>query len=838
MSHSNRHIDEIQNQLWRIVNILRHEAIDAGDYYIILYLLALTKNGFMKPFFHQTRRDFKSRLKHVVTDVRDNFNSGIHYDLYDAFVGTIEKISNNSLEEIIWSLMDINNDILQENYSKVFDDLLYKLSEGQGRKGGEFIQSKDITCFIKKIIDLQDFNTVYNPFAGAGSFGIGLKKHQYYSGQELNKKTWAIGMLRLMAHDKANDSFRNENSLTKWNPEYRKFDLIVSHPPFGLRTRTLGSSRFGRLSSAEEFIISEGLDNLSTSGRIISMVPMSFLHRSSRSSLSLRKHLIDRNLLEMVITFPGGLLSYTGISFAIIVINKAKPIGDKVRFIDASKFQKESSTRRKNLNYNKLILELKSGFNSDATKFVTNDNIEAENYNLNVYRYFLPKINGLKFSEFSEFIQTQPISRFATQHLDSALNKELPLIRIRDLKDDNFDYFLKTDDIQHTKIPSSARILEESCLLLSLRWKTLKPTYFEYTGTPVFLSSDIVPLRIDKSKLDITYLVNELYSEYIEEQLKAYRLGAVMPFIKKSDLMNVVVQVPDIFFQGKVNESLKAQQAKVEGVIEISNKLKRLQEERNALAHGIYVKKYDEFASLKHSLGTPRQNILSSAEVLLNFLKDNAKDIGTINDQYKDLTGENIEDAVSSIKSNVNYMSELLEKGENGLILENYPLENVPIVELQKIIREVSTTRFNFKLKIESIKSEDKNKLGILCNKTLFKVLIEEIFNNAHKYGFKSKKAENLLVVDLSVVVDETLGNRFVVDIRNNGIPFPESFTKSVFTAKYSTSDIENGGTGIGGYDVDRIATYFNNNNWELILNEDKIYPVRFKFEFPIILNQ
>lgn len=183
-------------------------------------------------------------------------------------------------------------------------------------------------------------------------------------------------------------------------------------------------------------------------------------------------------------------------------------------------------------------------------------------------------------------------------------------------------------------------------------------------------------------------------------------------------------------------------------------------------------------------------------------------------------------------------MSELLEKGENGLILENYPLENVPIVELQKIIREVSTTRFNFKLKIESIKSEDKNKLGILCNKTLFKVLIEEIFNNAHKYGFKSKKAENLLVVDLSVVVDETLGNRFVVDIRNNGIPFPESFTKSVFTAKYSTSDIENGGTGIGGYDVDRIATYFNNNNWELILNEDKIYPVRFKFEFPIILNQ
>jgi type I restriction enzyme M protein len=834
---NNTHLEELRYQLWKIVDFLRHEALEQGDYYVVLYFISLLKNGSLRSFFDKKEQDFKRQIQYRIRDFSDNY-SDVNNELYNVFQSTIDRMSEKTIDELLWLLRGLDTNVFHDNYQIIFDDLLYKLSAAEGRKGGEFMQPKGLTRFINKIIELQSANRIYNPFAGVGSFGIELKDDQYYYGQELNKKTWAIGALRMMAHGNLNHVFKNENSISKWNPEYRNFDLIVSHPPFGLKIKDLDPSRFGKLASAEDFLILNALENLSSSGRIISIVPLSFIQKSTRTNVNLRKHLIDRNLLEMVITFSGGLLSHTGISFAIIVINKNKPIGNKVRFIDTTKFLEETSSRHKQLNYDKLILELKTGFNSQVTKFVSNDDIEAENYNLNVHRYFLPKINGIKFSEFSEFIQTSSIARYASEQLDQALNEELPFIRIRDLKDENFDYFIKTEDIEYSRVPRSARAIEESCLLLSLRWRTLKPTYFEYQGTPVFLSSDIVPLRIDRSKIDITYLVNELYADYIEEQLKAYRVGAVMPFIKKNDLMNVVVQVPDIYFQDKFNESLKAQEAKVEGIIEISNKLKRLQEERNALAHSINVKEYDEFASLKHSLGTPRQNILSSAEVLLSFLKDNAKDFDLINEKYNEFTGENIEDALSSIKSNVNYMSELLEKGENGLVLENYPLENVPITELQKIIRDVSIARLNFKLKFELIKSEDKKKLGILCNKTLFKVLIEEVFNNAHKYGFESKKTKNIVVVDLSVVVDETIGNKFVVDIRNNGLPFPDNFAKSNFIAKYSTSDIENGGTGIGGYDIDRIATYFNNNNWELILNEDRIYPVRFKFEFPIILNQ
>jgi len=71
------------------------------------------------------------------------------------------------------------------------------------------------------------------------------------------------------------------------------------------------------------------------------------------------------------------------------------------------------------------------------------------------------------------------------------------------------------------------------------------------------------------------------------------------------------------------------------------------------------------------------------------------------------------------------------------------------------------------------------------------------------------------------------------MEVRNNGKPFPKNFDREKFITKYSTADT-NSGSGIGGYDINRIASEFNNQDWELNLNMDPIYPVKFKFQFPI----
>src|SRR5690606_30060721 len=108
--------------------------------------------------------------------------------------------------------------------------------------------------------------------------------------------------------------------------------------------------------------------------------------------------------------------------------------------------------------------------------------------------------------------------------------------------------------------------------------------------------------------------INELHADYVVEQLDSYRLGAsVMPFIRKDDLLEVVIKLP----------SLEEQRAKVQGIYELSDRIKILQEERNAIAHGKLVDQFGEFASLKHTLGRPRQNILDWSDNLLHFLNEN-----------------------------------------------------------------------------------------------------------------------------------------------------------------------------------------------------------------------
>ena len=70
----------------------------------------------------------------------------------------------------------------------------------------------------------------------------------------------------------------------------------------------------------------------------------------------------------------------------------------------------------------------------------------------------------------------------------------------------------------------------------------------------------------------------------------------------------------------------------------------------------------------------------------------------------------------------------------------------------------------------------------------------------------------------------------FFINILNNGTSFPKNMDKEKFITKYKTSDVNNG-TGLGGYDINRIAEYFE-SEWFLRLNSDPFFKVQFNFWF------
>jgi len=805
-------LEAVKSKIWMMFDILRSENISSDDYHVVLFLLSAYKDNLVTIDIVNDNHHLKERLNERLRN--SNYE---YYEQYapiiQSFEPSIQRLSENGIRHLFSVLVEINKQVLTENFPDVFDSVLYRISQSQGRYAGEFIQPVELTRFMCGLADLKKDAKVFNPFAGLASFGVYLDQGQDYFGQELNQKTWALGALRLMAYERPGSSrYVCDDSILHWPKESEKFDLILSNPPFGMRLGHHYRDIEPNIRTIEQFLIEKGIQSLKQNGKLIALLPQGFLFRGMHEQ-RLREHLVEEDLIDTIISLPGGLLLHTGIPLIILVLDKNKKLPGRVKFVDAKNFVIAKGPREKILNDYSLNSFIHSDKEDDnVVKTVYNKQIRDNDYNLSVARYFQKQIDGVKLGDILELVRGQR----------GNLPETGKLIRIRDLKDDKVDFTLDVSSVEETELRRpDIHLVSESCLLLAMRWRTLKPTLFEFKGEPIFRSQDILSFKVNEAIADKAYLINELHADYVQEQLESYRLGAsVMPFIRKDDLMEVVIKIP----------SIEEQRAKVQGIYELSDKVKSLQEERNALVHGKTLKQFSEFASLKHTLGRPRQNILDWSDNLLDFLTKKKEGFEALNKAFTEFYDIDIISALKEIKRDVNFITDVLEKGENGLVLSEYEKQVIPLSDINSIINELSNNGFNFKIKKLLLKGEKLKERGIYANKTLLKTLLDNILTNANKYAFDKKATGNEVVIELTEV-DDSLS----MEIRNNGKPFPKNFDREKFITKYSTADSSNG-SGLGGYDIHRIASDFNNPDWILSLNEDPFFLVKFKFQFPIKL--
>lgn len=805
-------LEAVKSKIWMMFDILRSENISSDDYHVVLFLLSAYKDNLVTIDIVNDNHHLKERLNERLRN--SNYE---YYEQYapiiQSFEPSIQRLSENGIRHLFSVLVEIDKQVLTENFPDVFDSVLYRISQSQGRYAGEFIQPVELTRFMCGLADLKKDAKVFNPFAGLASFGVYLDQGQDYFGQELNQKTWALGALRLMAYERPGSSrYVCDDSILHWPKESEKFDLILSNPPFGMRLGHHFRDIEPNIRTIEQFLIEKGIQSLKQNGKLIALLPQGFLFRGMHEQ-RLREHLVEEDLIDTIISLPGGLLLHTGIPLIILVLDKNKKLPGRVKFVDAKNFVIAKGPREKVLNDYSLNSFIHSDKEDDnVVKTVYNKQIRDNDYNLSVARYSQKQIDGVKLGDILELVRGQRDN----------LPETGKLIRIRDLKDDKVDFTLDVSSVEETELRRSGiHLVSESCLLLAMRWRTLKPTLFEFKGEPIFRSQDILSFKVNEAIADKAYLINELHADYVQEQLESYRLGAsVMPFIRKDDLMEVVIKIP----------SIEEQRAKVQGIYELSDKVKSLQEERNALVHGKTLKQFSEFASLKHTLGRPRQNILDWSDNLLDFLTKKKEGFEALNKAFTEFYDIDIISALKEIKRDVNFITDVLEKGENGLVLSEYEKQVIPLSDINSIINDLSNNGFNFKIKKLLLKGEKLKERGIYANKTLFKTLLDNILTNANKYAFDKKATGNEVVIELTEV-DDSLS----MEIRNNGKPFPKNFDREKFITKYSTADSSNG-SGLGGYDIHRIASDFNNPDWILSLNEDPFFLVKFKFQFPIKL--
>ncbi len=278
----------------------------------------------------------------------------------------------------------------------VFEELIRKFAEISNETAGEHFTPREVIRLMVNLIFIEDdailsktgvVRTIYDPTAGTGGMlsvaGEYLAEHNPQArltvfGQELNPESYAIckADMLIKGQDVANIAFGN--TLSDDGHAHRKFDYMLSNPPFGVEWKKVEkevrkeheqqgyNGRFGpglpRVSDGSMLFLLHQLSKMrpaadggSRFGIVLNGSPL-FTGGAGSGESEIRRYVLENDLLEAIVGLPTDMFYNTGISTYVWIISNRKPVArkGKVQLIDASgmwqKMRKSLGSKRKELS--------------------------------------------------------------------------------------------------------------------------------------------------------------------------------------------------------------------------------------------------------------------------------------------------------------------------------------------------------------------------------------------------------------------------------------------------------------------------------------------------------
>ena len=802
--------------------------------FALLYGISLRRYGFLKlP---------KTDSENILWETVVNFDEAAHHPagnlLQELFAQNF--VGKSVPVHLVENAYSLNDYLLREDFGSLFDALLYGVLNSRTRKGGEYLLPREVTSFLSSLVkrDTTYLNslvtdaretTVYNPFAGFASFGIGaLQFHSFY-GQELNQRVFDFSRLRADAHNllSLNDNFMLErtNVNSAW-PDREQFDVIISSPPLGGKIDRKEWEGFRKI---KYYLIRKSIDSLKPGGRAMLLLPTSILSEGGRG-LELRQELIDKRLLDAVILFPKQTLYHTPIPMAALLFRGPNEPTEEVQLVTLSPGWTNHGSEIKRyleVRTDNLLRDDKEEVYCRITRVRTPD-IVANRHDLRPALYTVEK----------GAVQLKKLLRKTGEPVrDKTLRVEV--VRVDDLCADNQrDYLYQRRGVYAFGRPVGAplippigvevRMISEPALLVARIGSSLKPTYFNPTSRlpSILIGRHVGAYTVDTEKINVAFLIHTLRSSKVKQQIAGLTMDTSLPRLRPSDFMRMSIELPPLAAQSSWVEARMegTEEARAELAAQLERIERLLEEQRKS------------FADLKHAMGRPHANILSGARLLKKYILSLDEPYASINTDYgkfvnRDKTLVNVLDKIISENSFVN---KLLEVGESGLQLSDYPLDTVDIQKVVDLIHTLSDQDNRFKLVVTDHFKDEWNLQYIWCNLDLLYILLQNLLSNADKHAFKHFEEGNVVEITLDLMLKPNVSyTELIVSVRNNGEPFPEGYTQNEFVQQYSRRNTAPG-HGIGGYQIDRIAKHFGCSDWRIKLDKEAIYPVEFVFNFAI----
>jgi type I restriction enzyme M protein len=794
-------VQALEQKVWKMFDILRSESIATEEYHIILFLLSLYKDGFISEDVLESKDD----IHHIIIigiKEHDNLIAQQYLAIQQSFKNTLDHLDEKVFYSLIQEIFGLDKEILSDNFSDIFDSVLYRITQSKNQNIGLSNQPVELTRFICSLADLPEKSKIFDPFAGLASFGVCFDEGQDYLGQEINQKAWAIGVLRLMAYERPGISkFECKDSILNWPSQDEKFDLVVANPPLGMRL----NKQYPELDlggrTIEHFFIEKGLKSLAPKGKIIALVPQRFLFEGNQEK-QLRKHLIERDVIDTIISLPGGLLPHTSIPLTVLVINNNKNTPGKVRFIDANKFVESKSPKEKVLNDYKLngVVNTVEG-NSEVVRMIDNDLIKEQDYNLQTLRYFQSNVEGVKLGAILDEIkpsksESKPYNLiFKRHHLkDNPIDYKL---NINSQVDDPLKSGVVSQLIESSGLNKSIpRLISESCLLVSLNGRDLKPTYFEFQGIPIQVDHRIYCFKINEKLVDVNYLINEFYKEYVSEQLISFRKGTALPIISKKDFLDVSIKLPLLDEQYKIVHD--------ERVEFFNTRFRDLEKFKKGL--GLEVADANSF--LRHQVAGPLKNLREAFSSVSKILSAEivSKHPEILDSKVHPKRTQTFGDYLNNMERDLMKVSRLVMDSNKEFNLNKAELTEVKLLKLvRNFVDEIKDREPSIEVALfydkELMEDENIEDVVIEGNEELIIDALENLVENAIKHGLEGYEGRKLIHFQLHFDLE---ADEIQLDVANSGHRISEDFMVHHFTRQGSKTGT-NAGDGFGGWYINEI---------------------------------
>lgn len=326
-------------------------------------------------------------------------------------------------------------------FSTIFEYLIKDYNANGGGNYAEYYTPHAIAAIMAQLLvsPEEDIKSVkcYDPSAGTGTLvialahAIGEQNCTVYT-QDISDKSSTMMMLNLILNSMSHSLTHVIQGNTLKHPFHknedgslRKFDYIVSNPPFKLdfsdyQSDLKNDPYKGRFFAGVPNIPAQDkkgmeiylcffqhlLYSLADDGKAAIVVPTGFITAKSGIAFKIRKHLVDgeRPILRGVVSMPSNIFANTGTNVSVVFIDKSGV--DRPVLIDASKLGetiKENGNQKTKLRSEEITKIVDTFRNNEAVDdfsvVPTFNEIKEKGYSFSAGQYFDIKIDYVDITE-------------------------------------------------------------------------------------------------------------------------------------------------------------------------------------------------------------------------------------------------------------------------------------------------------------------------------------------------------------------------------------------------------------------------------------------------------